>query len=465
MNLEVVQDHMIVSNYFSGLSSLISQNYDQRMIQAEFVTSINELPTKAQDAFTLFSLWATGVQRSSSFDLDHVRQAMYRTIVEVPQGQVFMEMNNRVATAHFLAKIGKFLTARVIYPTGVDTHISTLLPTSRVDFVGEFSRITQLNSIEVVMNENVLGCDMGPTEVVLDYSKQVKTVVYVFSFVGLGITFIFTILVLALRNDRIIRAASVPFLLPILGSLSLGFVAGILLATPPAADNIICSARIWVLIIGGMSTLSFLLIKNWRLFHIFNNSLQVKRKIVISTRILFLEVGVIMLIQVAFLILWTGIDQSTFSKTLTTDQKIDDNFDGEITYIPHCTVSTPFLAIQFIYSALLLIAGTVLSWKLKELPTNYNESKYVGFAIFLIVFFCIILIPINFLLNTDQQSTGSTNALVIIRGLGTTIATLIILFVIFMPKFIMMKTLTSSPGTGSNQKPSTGTPATEIEAV
>jgi len=231
------------------------------------------------------------------------------------------------------------------------------------------------------------------------------------------------VLIVIFRNATAIRSSSPVFTEIMCIGAILIYCAVILWVQIPT--NMICSARIWLASLGYMLLIGSLLIKNIRIWLIFDNESYKKRQL--PDWKLMLWLSVLIIADIILLIIW----QSTAAPLAVNAVNIDSI--GQYDYMTICTSQSKgndvLYAILLLHAASLLF-GCFLSFKLKDVSIEeFNECKSVAMILYSIALCLFIIIP---LLIAHQTQV---NQIVIIDAamFFTTTASLAILFT---PKLI-----------------------------
>lgn len=181
-------------------------------------------------------------------------------------------------------------------------------------------------------------------------------------------------------------------------------------------------------------TLSFtlvmspLLAKTWRLWYIFREAKQLK-----PTKIRIVElipiIVVSFLIQMVITIVWMCV---------ATPETAMENPLGDL-YTTYVTCDWPneegttditviFYGLTIAYNGLLLFIGVVLGYKVRKLPSHFNESKAIILSMYNLGLISLIILILAFTLN-DPTTVG------LFLMLGFLLGSLGCLFCLFAPKF------------------------------
>ncbi|KNE69782.1 hypothetical protein AMAG_14321 [Allomyces macrogynus ATCC 38327] len=151
-----------------------------------------------------------------------------------------------------------------------------------------------------------------------------------------------------------------------------------------------CAVRIWLLALGMCTILGSIIVKTMRIYLIFGNRYQMQFNLK-DSRLLG---GVLAMAAVDLVLLgaWTGAAApSPIISTVSTT-----------TYTYLCSTSsdtggTAITVILATFHASQLLVACWLSFKIRNVATNYNESKYIALAAYNILLACTVVIPVSVL--------------------------------------------------------------------
>ena len=213
---------------------------------------------------------------------------------------------------------------------------------------------------------------------------------------------------LALCRSRAVpkvKAASPLFLFFILLGCQLCLIAVLLpVAQQPSTSSSTCGAYAFTLSVGFTLTIASLASKTWRIARIFDRrKLQVRK---ITDRSLLLPVAALVAADVLLNVVWLAVDP-----LLPTDFVSSSN---ALLHYTACSSRNSLLwySLQFVPKGLLLAYGVVLASQVRNVPSAFNESKWIGLAVYNIAFCSAIVLAILLLLST------SPSAVFVIRSIG-----------------------------------------------
>eukprot|EP01125_Pyxidicula_operculata_P010478 TRINITY_DN3447_c0_g1_i1.p1 TRINITY_DN3447_c0_g1~~TRINITY_DN3447_c0_g1_i1.p1 ORF type:complete len:826 (+),score=163.75 TRINITY_DN3447_c0_g1_i1:42-2519(+) len=210
--------------------------------------------------------------------------------------------------------------------------------------------------------------------------------------VGEKVTFIITIALIILvvcvgivfyiwREKPQISASSIVFCETMFFGTILVYIS-ILLWGEWSTDSL-CDAQVWVFMFGLDISMGSLLFKNWRIYRIFKE-VKSLRNVKISNIHLFLAIATLCAVDVVILIAWELTDG------IHVIHIIPYIFEPANDYY-QCNGSITFISILGVTKGLLILGGILLTYLLRKVASAFNESKYIGYAMYNYAF-CIILL-------------------------------------------------------------------------
>jgi hypothetical protein len=89
---------------------------------------------------------------------------------------------------------------------------------------------------------------------------------------------------------------------------------------------------------------------------------------------------------------------------------------------------TPWQFVHVIYLMMFLVRTTFLAVKTRNIPSGFNESSQLLYAMLILVFCAIMLIPLDALVSDDPDSAK------LVRGVGQAFVSAILLLTLYVPK-------------------------------
>ncbi|KYR00378.1 G-protein-coupled receptor family 3 protein 3 [Tieghemostelium lacteum] len=260
--------------------------------------------------------------------------------------------------------------------------------------------------------------------------KTITRAFPVTSGVLIAICLILLLIIIVYRDSNSIRAASPLFCGLIVFGAIIVYSGIIIWSLPPS--NLFCNLRYWLVSIGFTTLIGSLVVKNFRIWLIFDNPHLKTIKITnfqLFPWILTLEMANVILM---------GIITSRGQVESNRVYNIDDLTRYE--YMQVCQMNqygTVTLYVLLVYFALLLFIGLFVSWKLRIVDiAEFNESKTISSTLYTIFF---ILFSIVCLLVVPQYYINQT----IILCIAGIFITSFSLFIIFIPKLLNLWSPTS----------------------
>eukprot|EP01133_Synstelium_polycarpum_P004415 gene4415-5172_t len=253
--------------------------------------------------------------------------------------------------------------------------------------------------------------------------KAIETGFIVVASIFAGISLLMAGAVWYFKNTHSIRSASPVFCIAIIGGGILTYLGVIIWVIPMTTGS--CVAKYWLLAIGYALLIGSLVVKNFRIWIIFDN--PELKSVKITNPQLFPYVGAIITVLV---ILLAVMSSSTGGLGVTTEHNIDDLGPYEEMDVCGCnsTGNRVLYGLLGVFGALLL-TGVFVSWKIRIVDIDeFNESKPIANVLYA-VFFCVFVIVS---LMASPQSQESQTIIICASVLFITTSALAILFV---PKF------------------------------
>ncbi|KAN0039823.1 hypothetical protein ACTA71_007060 [Dictyostelium dimigraforme] len=268
----------------------------------------------------------------------------------------------------------------------------------------------------------------------VDYSRSMKLGITITSSICILFCIISIIIVLVFRTARIIKSASPAFLFLILVGCILIFIGCIIFSQSPSEGT--CRARVWLLSIGYTIFLGSLLVKNWRIWLLFDNPKLKKRSI--TNWKLYPWVAGILAADVLILAFWQGLGNIRSESRIGIDSLTKYQYSNVCTSDDQGAVA---LYILLVFHGITLLVACFISFKIKVVDIDeFNESKPIASSVYIITFCLFIVIP----LMVSPQSVASQVTTICVCAIVTTLISILLLF---GSKFYKMIT----QGVGLNQ--------------
>jgi len=195
--------------------------------------------------------------------------------------------------------------------------------------------------------------------------------------------------VLLYRTSRVIHAASVNMLLVLLlgGALVMASVLIGAFDQEPA----LCSARVWLFHIGFTLAFFSILLKTWRLNAIFNNK---KLRLTIITDAMLLKwLAAAVLLDVTLLALRSGFAPYELNERIVCTVASGSASDA----------ADALAIILIIEKACMVVAAAYLSYAVRALPAQYNESSYLAVCVYNTLLICVAWLAVTFGIDLDDS--------------------------------------------------------------
>jgi len=234
------------------------------------------------------------------------------------------------------------------------------------------------------------------------------------------------------KGHAVVKASSIPFLHVILTGSIIGYTAVVF----NGIHSLACVATPIAISISFALMFSALLAKTWRVYKIFlSKSLSIKK---IPNTKLAVFVMLYTAIELVLLAVWFIVDmpESILSQTE------EDPFVYE--YTCHTKYPSVWWATQLAPKLLLLSVGCILSFRVRNLSDNFNESRLIAFSLWNTFLMMGISLGVRQMI-TQQEVKYVVMAAGVLIIVGSTV------FILFIPKFAAVylgESLVNSGDTG-----------------
>ncbi|KAI9092996.1 periplasmic binding protein-like I [Phlyctochytrium arcticum] len=231
-------------------------------------------------------------------------------------------------------------------------------------------------------------------------------------------------LIFVYRNEAIIKKASWRSLALIASGTSIASISPLLYIGTPS--KVLCILQPIVLNVGFGLTFSNLLAKTWRVHKIFANTKMMAAAVNDAKLMAFAAVIIVMELLIS--IVWVTYDTPAASVIYMTEvkhmlvcQSFSSSFQIAIT------------AVSLAFNGLLLAMTTYLSYRIRTVRADYNESKWIGISVYNMVAISALFLPLIF--NTPNFQQDFIGYSFILRSLSVILPVAVFQICIFGTKF------------------------------
>ncbi|AYV86402.1 MAG: hypothetical protein Solumvirus9_2 [Solumvirus sp.] len=223
------------------------------------------------------------------------------------------------------------------------------------------------------------------------------------------------------RNTKLIRGSTPLFCcLILIGGII--FVSSVWMWPYQGATDTGCKAFNWLLHLGFTLMIQSMVIKTFRLWRIFTREELTTVKITINDIIVGLSI--VILIDIIFLVLWSLISPITTREVIVDPDRISLNYttcsSGSSNFI--------FEMISIGYHSASLLLMMYISWNVRNIPDNFNETIYIAVGFYFGSF--IIALVLGILLSSSTNNLGDY----LVRSLGIIFITIFTIAPLFWSK-------------------------------
>ncbi|KAI9136609.1 7 transmembrane sweet-taste receptor of 3 GCPR-domain-containing protein [Paraphysoderma sedebokerense] len=137
--------------------------------------------------------------------------------------------------------------------------------------------------------------------------------------------------------------------------------------------------------------------KLYRIQQIFHGSKKVAKNKKLTDAVLFRYLCGIVLVEALLLVLWAIVDVPG----LTVHRSFVQNV-GTVTQAT-CKHGSTMAAALLLYNAVLILAAAIIAFKVRNVPTDFNETKVMVFAVYSVTFIIAIVVPTTTQLTHSQS--------------------------------------------------------------
>ncbi|KFH65460.1 hypothetical protein MVEG_08938 [Podila verticillata NRRL 6337] len=264
----------------------------------------------------------------------------------------------------------------------------------------------------------------------IEWTQPIAWVMMIMTALGVLTCIVFIAIVIWSRNNPVIKASSAFFCVLELLGIIIGY--SVVPMRIGNFSNASCSALAIVLTLGLSVLLGSLVVKNLRIYRIFNNVFQ--NKYAISDMKLFRQLVVIVVFFTLSPIIYAIVTKPQVqyismgpTKAAYACVRSNSNESG---------VGTPIYGAIILLPVLLLLATAgFLAYQTQNVSSRWNESRQIIYTIYTMLLTFTIFLPTMFLANEQFRLTLVTQNVVVLFALTVS------LIVLFVPKLVLMRRL------------------------
>ena len=228
-------------------------------------------------------------------------------------------------------------------------------------------------------------------EIEIKWSSLASVLVIVFAVIGFLLVAICSFILYKFRMTPLVKASNRELSVILMSTITTSFCVSILSLAKPTSFmcSLVNGLRSMVLV----TFISILVIKTMKILSVFQINVIAKRfkEFILSTKSQSLLVLLFILPQVLFLTLWIALDSPR-------QRRIFQPVEGM--YLLSCSLhqSSTGMALQIVisvYTSFLAVVCTFYAFKARSLPENFNEARYIGFSMYILLLSSVGYLPIN----------------------------------------------------------------------
>lgn len=233
-------------------------------------------------------------------------------------------------------------------------------------------------------------------ELYLHWDSVFALVPIALSCIGIIFTSIVIATFLKHYDTPIVKASGRELSFMLLSGFLICYCMSFILLIPPTA--IVCALQRFGVGFGFSVTYASLLTKTNRISRIFDSaSKSAKRPVFISPKSQVIITLILISLQMALTAVWFVLEPPG-TKLFFLNDKRDQ-------VVRKCKIKDISFLISLTYNMVLIIVCTVYAVKTRKIPENFNESKFIGFAMYTTCIIWLAFVPIYFgTLNSFEVS-------------------------------------------------------------
>lgn len=406
-----------LASLYASSTAKVRQAYDSINLTSSFRKNQDASLRAPFSAAQLdpFSFFPTAIARAFISVCD-VADEHYKAFGSLPTSLQLVDAMRRYRKSIFGTEF--FYDSNQEFP---NSHMLIVNPTNDVwaTVIGTWAKDEKL----VLKNKIKVHFGDGTTRVPDD---GIALETYVFTSGALGISIITSCLVFMIIviitgffvfrywGSPIVRLASPHQLVVIL--IGLFFITMGLVFYVGRPNRALCVLRIWPYYIGMSLVFSPVITKTWRVWMVFRGANQLK-KMVITNRRLGIYTSILVIPTVLLSIFRTILDNTSDTRAFfpplswgvaSSETGVTEEY-GQQRVDVICAIPSPIWSyIQLGYLGVQMLTALFLAWKTRNVPTGFNETKYVFISVYATsIIGTIGLITSNILLITNPNLSSA----------------------------------------------------------
>lgn len=228
-------------------------------------------------------------------------------------------------------------------------------------------------------------------EIEIKWSSLASVLVIMFAVIGFLLVAICSFILYRQRMTPLVKASNRELSAILMFTITTSFSVSILSLAKPT--DFICTLVNCVSSMVLVTFISVLVIKTMKILSAFQINVIAKRfkEFILSTKSQSLLVLLFILPQVIFLTLWVALDSPH-------QRRILQPVEGMIFLSCSLHQSSTGLTLQIVisvYISFLAVVCTFYAFKARSLPENFNEARYIGFSMYILLLSSVGYLPIN----------------------------------------------------------------------
>ncbi|DAZ96508.1 TPA: hypothetical protein N0F65_008059 [Lagenidium giganteum] len=239
--------------------------------------------------------------------------------------------------------------------------------------------------------DEVITCDYMP------YNNAGFIVFLVLTAILGGLLTIAMVFVFRYRDKPIIKRSQFEFLeLMLLGGI---VMCGAVILYAGKPTRFVCGARPAFISLGFTMIFGSLVVKSLRVYRVFNSSAM--KRVVLTTWTMFKIFLVFFCIDIIILLAWFIID---FPEPAITLEELVQLHGGSVGNVACKSSSFIFSALLIFWKAIVLGMGLYISFLIRHLSTDFQESTWIFASSIVVLFGSLIMLPLAYLVKLEPAT-------------------------------------------------------------
>jgi len=258
-----------------------------------------------------------------------------------------------------------------------------------------------------------------------------RSSMYVAASLSFAVTVAFMVLILMNCSKPPIRATAPTFSVVMCIGALIGTTG--IIVDAESSSSVTCNTSLWLHLLGYSVLFASLFVKTHRIHYVFNSK-NLKNRMDYTDGKVALYILIIVCIEVCLLLIFNLISPLS-AQPIVQEERF------QVALLCSSAGNGAFSAVLICFNVLLMLWGVYLAVRTRQVESNYNESRWIGFAIYNCAFSCVIILIMMFIVVDNEPSVAYSIKAWLVAYLSISTQALL-----FCPRFyILRKGITEEP--------------------